>query len=176
MTRRKSLASREPSGKVRRPPRADPTLPSPTEVRRMIDAARQGFRDPVWGSMLGVLHARGKITDAQFAAGWRWTVLASDYSLACLAPRQPRSANLNPAGGQPPDPDSAQGLKEAQRHTHTKHQYLAARAALNASGAPARLAVAEVCENNLMVDGVQQLADLNRGLSALSAFWNRRTK
>jgi len=176
MTRRKSLARREPSGKVRRPPRADPTLPSPTEVRRLIDAARQGFRDPVWGSMLGVLHARGKITDSQFAAGWRWTVLASDYSLVCLAPRQPRSANLDPAGGQPPDPDSAEGIKEAQRHTHTIHQYLAAYEALKLAGAPARLAVAEVCENGLMVDGVQQLEALRTGLTVLGAFWSERRR
>ena len=103
---------------------------------------------------------------------WRWTVLASDYSLACIAPRQPRSANLNPAGGEPPDPNSPEGIKEAQRDAHTKHQYIAALGILNLAGAAPRLAVAEVCENGLMVDGVQQLEALGRGLSALAAFWS----
>jgi hypothetical protein len=172
MTRRKSLASREPSGKVRRPPRADPTLPSPTEVTRLRDAALAGMRDAVWSSPLGWLYLSGRLSGSQFAAGRRWATLARDYSAATQSPKQPRSANLDPAGGQPPDPDSPAGLKEAQQHAHTLHQYLAALEMLKHTGAPARRAVAAVCEQATMPAGHAQLADLNRGLSALSAFWN----
>ena len=176
MTRRKSLASREPSGKVRRPPRADPTLPSPTEVTRLRDAALAGMRDAVWSSPLGWLYLSGRLSGSQFAAGRRWADLARDYSAATQSPKQPRSANLDPAGGQPPDPDSPAGRREAQQHAHTLHQYLAALAMLNASGAPARKAVQAICEQGQMLAGHHQLASLGVGLTALSIFWSKRPK
>ena len=178
MTRRKSLASREPSGKVRRPPRgaAPAELMSPTEFKRLVDAAGDGLKDAVWGTPLGRLLNDRKITSTQFAAGVRWATLAHDYSAATQSPKAPRSANLDPAGGQSPDPDSDRGRREAQRHTHTKHQYLAALAVLQHTGDSARRAMVDVCELGQMPAGHWALASLRLGLDVLSVFWSERRR
>ena len=173
MTRRKSLAQREPSGKVRRPPRADPTLPSPTEVTRLRDAALAGMRDAVWSTPLGWLYLSGRLSGSQFAAGRRWATLARDYSEAQNGPKIPKSANLDPKGGTPPDPDSPAGLREARRETAVTHQYIAALALLHASGGPSRRAVANCCELGCMPDGMDSLNGLRRGLDVLAAFWRK---
>ena len=78
MSRRKSLALREPNGRPQRPPE----LPPPSEVRRLRDAALSGMRDSTWGTELGRLYLVGKITATMFAAGKRWGELAVMYSQA----------------------------------------------------------------------------------------------
>jgi len=168
MTRRKAMVSREPNGRKKRLP---PTLPPASEVSRLRDAALAGMRDPVWGTTLGYLYLSGKVTGSQFAAGKRWADLARDYSAANQSPKQPRSANLDPKGGEPPDPDSPRGLREAQQHARTLHQYLAGLGIINLAGAPARRAVENICEQGLAPVGHAQLEALGKGLSALSAFW-----
>ena len=78
MSRRKHLAVRKPSGRLRHDPHSQ--LLSPTEARRMFDNAAAGLCDPVWGTILGRLYRDGKITCALFAAGKRWCELVADYS------------------------------------------------------------------------------------------------
>lgn len=170
MTRRKVLAKREPSGKVQR----TPPLPSATEVSRLRDAALAGLRDPVWGTMLGRLYLAGKISGVQFAAGKRWSDLAADYSAICLSPKTSRTVALDPKGGTPSDPDSAKGVREAQRHSQITHQYLAALAILKHTGDVPRLAVRDTCELSLMPAGALHLAALGQGLTVLAAFWGKR--
>jgi len=171
MTRRKSLASREPNG---RPKRAPPDLPSPTEVSRLRDAALSGLRDPVWGSMLGQLLLGGKITSFQFSVGRKWSELVRDYSAASQSPQLPKSANLDPRGGIGPDPDSPEGLREARQQTFVKHQYLAALEVLNRTGEAPKRAVADTCEAGLHPVGLDGLNQLRKGLDTLGAFWSKK--
>jgi len=168
MSRRKALVAREPNGRAKR----TSPLPPASEVSRLRDAALAGMRDPVWGTTLGYLYLSGKVTGSQFAAGKRWADLARDYSAASQSPKQPRSANLDPKGGEPPDPDSEQGRREARQHAHTLHQYIAGLGIINLAGAPARRAVEAVCEQGQVPAGHTQLEALGRGLSALAAFWS----
>ena len=169
MSRRKVLAHREPNGKPQRTRPAE--LMSPTEARRLMDAARTGLKDPVWGTTLGWLHLSGKLTTTQFAAGKRWAEVAAEYSEACQGPKQPRSANLNSAGGEPSDPDSLQGAKEAKGHTRALHRYIGALEVIRRTGeAPAR-AVAATCERGSMPEGADSLNNLRRGLDALATWW-----
>ena len=146
----------------------------PTEVRRMVDAARLGLRDAVWASPLGLLHVSGKITATQFAAGRHWAALVEDYGKACQGPKPPRSAKLEQGSGASPDPDSAKGLREAKRHAKTVESYLAAQKILRLMGSPSERAVADVCEHSLYPVGTLQLAALRSGLSALAALWGRK--
>jgi hypothetical protein len=134
------------------------------------------MRDPVWATTLGYLYLSGKVTGSQFAAGKRWTDLARDYSAASQSPKQPRSANLDPKGGTPPDPDSPAGLREARQHSQTVHQHLAALELLKLTGDATRRAVADTCELGRMPDGHDQLMALSRGLTVLAAFWAERRK
>ena len=171
MTRRNPLARREPSGKIQRAP---PDLMSPAEVRRLLDAAKAGLRDPVWSSHVGILKARGLITDTQFAAARRWLELVAEYAVATQSPRQPKSANLDPKGGTAPDPDSATGRREARRHAKTVESYQTARKVLVAIGEAPRVALRDVVELDLYPVGAFQLAALRGALSALAALWGAR--
>jgi hypothetical protein len=170
MTRRKSMSPREKNGQTKRSLR-EPEGPSPTSVARLRQASLRGQEDPKWSTTLGMLSLGRKITDAQFAAGLHWAELARDYSQACLAPRQPRSANLNPMGGSTIDPDSAQGRREARRDGKTFHRYIASLAALTHAGAAPRAAVAHVVERDQWVAGAMELEDLRTGLSALAEWF-----
>jgi hypothetical protein len=134
------------------------------------------MRDPVWATTLGYLYLAGKVTGSQFAAGKRWADLARDYSAASQSPKTPQSANLDPKGGTPPDPDSPTGAREARREAHVLHQYIAGLGIINLAGAPARRAVEAVCEQGQVPAGHVQLEALGRGLSALAAFWSERRK
>ena len=167
MTRRKALVSRYPNGQPRRGP---PELMSPTESRRLMDAAKSGLKDPIWGTSLGWLHLSGKITATQFAAGKRWKELARDYSITSQSPKQPQSAKLAPDGGTPADPDSPRGLREARRHSQIIHQYLGALEILKHASLPVRRAVREVCELRQMTTGEDDLRALRAVLNVL-AIW-----
>ena len=170
MTRRKSMTPREPNGQTKRSLR-EPEGPSPTSVARLRQASLRGQEDPKWSTTLGMLSLGRKITDAQFAAGLHWAELARDYSQACLAPRQPRSVNLEPMGGTLADPNTAQGQREAAREARTLHRYIASLAALKLAGGPARAAVAHVVERDQWVAGAMELEDLRTGLSALAEWF-----
>ena len=170
MSRRKVLAHREPNGKPQRS-RPAPELMSPTEARRLMDAARTGLKDPIWGTTLGYLHLAGKLTSTQFAAGKRWAEVAAEYSAACQGPRPPRTARLDPEGGTPPDPDSLQGAREAKGHTRALHRYIGALEVIRRTGEAPRRAVAATCERGSMPDGADSLNNLRRGLDALAAWW-----
>ena len=167
MTRRKSMTPREPNGRAQR----EPEGPSPTSVARLRQASLRGQEDPKWSTTLGMLSLGRKITDQQFAAGLHWAELARDYAMACLSPKQPRSANLNPMGGSTIDPDSAQGRREAAREARTLHRYIASLAALKLAGEAPGAAVAHVVERDQWISGVMELEDLRLGLSALAEWY-----
>lgn len=166
---RKGVKSREPNGRPQRE-RHD----SPTEVRRLRDAALSGMRDPEWGTELGRLFLVGKVTPEEFAAGKRWAKLSAAYSIALQSPA-PDPQAMNPEGGGqtcPPDPDSHEGRAEAERHRRAKEAYLTADAALLLLGSPRHRAVKMVCDRNQPLSDYQQLLDLKAGLFGLSERWN----
>lgn len=163
MAKRKALARRENSGKVRRPP----PLPSPIEVVRLRDAALAGMRDAVWGSALGWLFLCGKINASEFAAGRNWLALATRYAEALQAPRQPRTAILDAMGGTPPDPDSDVGLRVARRELMAIDDYLEALTVLQRYPAAVLTAVRSCCEQSSVPGGLMELKCLKIGLAAL---------
>lgn len=168
MGRRKSLAVREPNGRIQR----DPPLPPPSEVRRLRDAALSGMRDPVWGTELGRLYLVGKITAGMYAAGKRWGELSSKYSQALCSPSpDPKAVCLDRSGGESPDPDSYEGRREARRHERVVASFIDARAALVSTSAACERAVRSTCERNELLHGHESLLSLKRGLTVLTDFW-----
>jgi len=170
--RRKSLAVREPNGRIQR----DPQLPPPSEVRRLRDAALSGMRDPTWGTELGRLYLVGKITAGMYAAGKRWGEMASKYSQALCSPSpDPKAVCLDRTGGESPDPDSYEGRREARRHERAVASFIDARAALNSAlntnGVPCEREVRAICERDELLPGHESLISLKRGLTILSDFW-----
>ena len=173
MSRRKHLAVRRPSGAISH---KKSELLSPTEIRRLIEAASAGLRDSTWSSQLGRLHLANKITSAQFAAGKRWATLVADYAVACQCPHPPRSAQLDPIGGMPADPDSATGVREARRHERATANYLDGRRTLRLAGSEAERVVDSVCVQDQAPAGFHELEALRTGLQSLSSWWLARRK
>lgn len=172
MSRRKHLIQREPNGRAQR----DPQLPAPSEVKRLRDAALAGMRDPLWGTEIGRLYLAGKITATMFAAGKRWSELASQYSQALQSPApDPKAISLDRTGREHIDPDSPEGRKEARRHARAVQSFIDAYAALKTDNRLDRDRVIRVvratCERGEMVHGHTDLLALSRGLEQLAAFW-----
>ncbi len=168
MSRRKSMAQREPNGRIQRV-----QLPPASEVRRLRDAALSGMRDPLWGTELGRLHLGGKITAAMLAAGRQWGESASKYHQALQSPSpDPKAINFNRgAGGEAIDPDSPEGRKEARRHARAVQSFIDAHVALTTTSAASERVVRLVCERNEMLTGHEGLIALTNGLSTLADFW-----
>jgi hypothetical protein len=167
------MAKREPNGRIQRVQEE-----SPTEVRRLRDAALSGMRDPVWGTELGRLYLVGKINSTMFAAGKKWAEMASKYGEALLSPTpDPKAMCLDRAGGSPIDPDSYEGKKEVRRHIRAVESFVDAYAALKSTSlsgfAPSTTTgiVRSVCERNEMLPGHWGLLALCGGLSTLALFW-----
>ena len=101
MSRRKHLLARGSTGRLLRHDAGNTALLSPTEARRLFDAASAGLRDPVWATVLGRLYRDGKINSAQFAAAsvgrsWSRTIrspAARPAAAITIAGRHPRYAD-----------------------------------------------------------------------------------
>jgi hypothetical protein len=172
MSRRKHLAARYPSGNIVR--KSEP-MP-PTEVRRLVEQASAGLRDSVWSTMLGRIHLAGKLNTSQFSAGKYWTELTAAYAVACQSPRPPRTVLLDAPGGQPADPDSAKGLREAKRHERASLDYVEGRDVLRRAGRNIEHVVDHVCIQDCAPAGFYEYEALRTGLQALLAHWSAKRR
>ena len=168
------LAIRKPCGRLRHDPHSQ--LLSPTEARRLFDAASTGLRDPIWATMLGRLYRDGKIISSQFAAGKRWCELTANYSVACRSPSPPRSLSLYAIRDMPIDPDTATGAQEVARHERASAAYIEGRHVLRLAGRDAERVVDDVCARDCALAGFGELNALRAGLAALAALWSAKRK
>ena len=141
-----------------------------------LDAAAEGLRDPLWGSMIGRLHLNGKISSAELATAKHWARIVANYSAACCSPRPPRTVPLDAIGGTPVDPDSATGEREVRRHERASAAWLEGRNALRLAGRDAERVVDDVCAQDRAPAGFDDLNALRAGLAALAALWSARRK
>lgn len=167
MSRRKHMAKREPNGRAQRDPQH-----SPSEIKRLRDAALAGMRDPLWGTEIGRLYLSSKITATMFAAGKRWAELATQYSQALCSPSpDPRAVNLDRSGSHHVDPDSPEGRREARRHARAVASFIDAHAALKSHNTASERLVRATCERGQTIAGHADLLFLASGLDRLAAFW-----
>lgn len=130
------------------------------------------MRDPTWGTEIGRLYLVGKISSAMFAAGKQWGEYAARYSQALCSPSpDPKAVNWDRMGGEAPDPDTAEGRKEARRHARAVQSFIDASVALKHAGSRSERIVRMVCERDQMLAGHENLIALSVGLSTLSGFW-----
>jgi hypothetical protein len=160
---------REPNGREQRPAKEY----APVEVRRLLDAAMTGMRDPEWASALGRLYVRQKITAPMYAAGKRWAERVVKYHAAIDAPPPNARALVleGRMGGTPPDPDSDEGRKQAQRDADAVTSFIEAHCVLIAAGMMSEAIVRNVCERDIQPEGHEQYLALNRGLLWLADYW-----
>jgi hypothetical protein len=164
-SRRKSLARREPNGRVQR---QEPDI-SPGEVRRLRDAALRGLRDAEWASELGRYYLEGKLNHAQFAAGKWWGHLAARYADAIGAKPHPKPIALERGSASHQcDPGSERGLEIAQTHERDVRRFLAVYEALQKCGPLVVKVVRDLCEYDQSPGGHHDFTALIDGLNALA--------
>lgn len=167
MTRRKTMAQREPNGRVQRVAEF-----SVSETRRLRNAAMVGLRDAVWGTELGRLHLTGRINTAQFAAGRKWAECATVYYQALNGPApDPKAIAYEIVKGEAIDPDSREGRKEARRHERAVASMIDARAAVKSTPGASERILRHICERNEMVVGHHEVMSLACALDSLASFW-----
>ena len=176
MSRRKAFAIRKPCGRIARSDSASSELMPPTELRRLLDAAKVGLRDSAWATEIGRLHLVGKVSATQFAAAKKWEQIVSNYSVACQSPRAPITKSLDPHGGQPADPDSEAGTREVRRHERATVAYLDGLNALRLAGSAAEHAIESICIRDSAPVGLAELNALRTGLQSLASHWSARRK
>lgn len=168
-SRRKSrlVTAREPNGRIQRSTEREL---SPTEVRRLRDAAFRGLRDAEWGTELGRLCLEGSITWAMYGAGKRWREVAAKYRQA-IGVFPIRSASLERGShSHDTDPDSDEGRKQAARDRDGAELFFAAQASLTVGLVES--VVRRICEDDEAPCGFAEHQALRKGLSALVVHYN----
>jgi hypothetical protein len=151
-------------------------LASPLEVRRLMDAALRGVRDASFGTEIGRLSLTGKLTSAEVAIAKRWAELVNAYSAAMRGPKGPSTVEMDAGGGQPSDPDSDVGRKEASKHTRAVTNWIEGRDALRKCGRGVENVVEDVVVHDRARTGFDELVALRAGLHALSTEWSTKRK
>ena len=159
---------REPSGRLSRLSDMSIEECSPSQVKRLRDAAMRQMCDPEWGTELGRLFLSGRISASQFSAGKWFSMLSMAARNAIHPPAEPtQSAFLPKNGGHAPDPDSDKGRKQAHHDREAVSAFMEAHAALIGAGMLAERAVRRICEDNKTIEGHLQLLSLVSGLEWL---------
>ena len=167
MTRRKKLITREPNGRPQREARQH----SPTEIRRLRDAAMRGLRDAEWGTELGRLFLERKISAPMYFAGKRWREAAEKYrDVIGVFPIKSTSLQRGSLSHDP-DPESPAGKKAHKRNAEAEENFMEAHAALVAAGMGAESAVRRLCEEDQVLTGHYDLLKAWDGLLALAVHY-----
>lgn len=156
MRRRKTLAPRQPCGKVRREPEAL----SPSLVRRIRQEAVRGAADPRLGTPFGLMFVTNEISEAQFFAGLRFAELRAQAVRALDSPpRTPAAMDIDRVGGRAIEkPEDQEEVRSAIR------RYCAACSTISRKALRAIEAI--VCDDSVPA-GHEQKLDLVAGLAAL---------
>lgn len=137
-------------------------------------AALMGMRDAVWGSVLGYLYMSAKLTEEQFHAGDRWTMLARKYHKVMQGPVDPRSVLLTrvrAANSKMMESFSTQITDGVAREGY-EQAMVAVRSSTR--GAARLKALIRVCELDLLPIGQEQVDDVRGALDVLKNHWFRR--
>ena len=170
MSRRKHLAARSPSGRLK----PATHLLAPTQIRRLLDSAASEVRHAAFGTQLGRCYLSGQVSATEFAAGKRWAEIVANYSQACRSPPPPRTVSFEAGLGRSPDSES--NKSEVRLHECANAAFLAGRHALRSADSRAELVVDSVCARDCAPGGFEDLVALRNGLQALTALWTSRRK
>lgn len=177
-TKSKLVVVREPNGRMSRSVAKELDAISPTEVRRLVDAALCGLRDQQWGTELGRLFLLKKIDVTQYEAGKRWARLVACFHKATAAPPPNPKAHTFASGGRShePDPDSEEGQKIAELDVEIIASMREAHAVLIGAGKLAENAVRMICELDQVPYGALMMNALRTGLDWLALHWGLTTQ
>ena len=165
----RAAAEREPNGRLSRATKVEIDARSPAEVKRLRDAAILGMRDPLWGTELGRLFLRNRITPQQFEAGKRWRSLVECWRRLQGGPSPHEKGGLAPLHTETRGRgmDNANDPATIKRTRELDHELGAALDVLQAGGArQAHLCsstVRDCCELDRPIIGLAEIAWLQDG-------------
>ena len=156
--------ARYPGGQIKRDVEHSPAL-----TKRLVMAALAGMADPQWATVPGRLYLAGKITEAQYEASRRFSMLIEDYAQAFLGPAPPRtSTGERGSYSAPVDPDTMDGEREAGRHVRVRLRYAEA---THVMAPQTEHELCKFCGNFPEVPSYEELLRIKSGLDALVALW-----
>jgi hypothetical protein len=163
-TRRNATAPRYPGGKIRQEKQH-----SPTEVKRLRDAAMRGMRDEEWGTEFARMYLTGTFSSIQYSAGRRFRVDLAEYRRAIDASSVRGVSYERGIQSHPPDPDSYEGQKQAELDGAATSAFLEAhRKLVKHAGVGAEMAVRRLVEHNQALEGYYDLKRAIHGLDVLA--------
>lgn len=167
--RKRKIGERFPAGQIK----PEESGASPSQIRRLRDAALAGMADPQWGSMAGIFYLSRKIDEVEYETAKRFGDLHSQYISVIGGPRPPRSASIeraSPVGSL--DVDTELGEEEAQRHILIMNKYHDAHTILHGVGPSAEADIIRFCSiPGESPAGHEAMIRVRFGLRALSVFW-----
>lgn len=163
------IVSREPNG---RPSRSEDEREfSPTQVRRLRDAAMRGLRDEEWGTELGRYYLENSITSEMYAAGKWWAEKAARYANSIDVPGNIKAVSFQRGSlGTPPDPDSDKGREVVTRDQIAAMEFNEAHSVLCQAGAIAERVVRNLCERDESPTGHLEFYCLRLGLNMIAKY------
>jgi hypothetical protein len=161
------LRHREPNGRYARSERQKEFPPA--AVMRLRQSALSEVRHAAWGDQIGRMFLQAQITAVEYSTARRWHAEAANHhhAIGCYAVKS--AALEKGVNGHPPDPDSERGRAEAEKERRDRVRYESALRVLEASGC--RSAVDRVVLQDEAPAGIEDMAQLKKGLSALAEHW-----
>jgi hypothetical protein len=146
---------------------------SPTQAKRLRDAALRGVADPEWASELGRMYLSGDLKSELYEAGRRWGRLVISYykAIGASAP-YPKGQNFERfEPSHPADPDSQEAKRELYHARAVIADMREAHAVLLGAGMLSERAVRVLCEEDCAPIGTLGRLAVARGLTWLASHW-----
>lgn len=172
--RKRKIGERFPAGQIK----PEESGASPSQIRRLRDAALAGMADPQWGSMAGIFYLSRKIDEIEYETAKRFGDLHSQYINVIGGPRPPRSSSVERASPVSSiDVDTELGEEEAQRHIVILNKYNDAHTVLHKIGPSAEADIIRFCSiPGESPAGYEAMIRVVMGLRELSVLWKIGSK
>ena len=176
--RPRKVGHREPNGQLSRAQRQIEPALAPAAIKALLASDLRIVQSLEYGTHVGRMMLDGKLTPLQWAAAKKWDRIADAYRQALCSPRiNPKSPDLEPAGGTKIDPDTEAGARAAKRERIAREAFEGAMALVLTLGRHTLTTVRECCEGmGRPCAGYEDLLRLQAGLSLLAAAWQLTEK
>jgi hypothetical protein len=172
--RKRKIGERFPAGQIK----PEESGASPSQIRRLRDAALAGMADPQWGSMAGIFYLSRKIDEIEYETAKRFGDLHTQYISVIGGPKSPKSSNPERGSlGISLDVDSELGEEETKKHINIMGRYNDAHTVLLGIGPAAEGDIIRFCSiPGESPAGHEAMLRVRWGLRALSVLWKVGSK
>lgn len=168
--KRKIGVAREPNGREQREPQAEAA-----EAKRVLSQLLRQSRDAQFGTAYGQMFVLREIDEHEFAQAKRVAGMLAAYRRALAGPKGLAGLPVERgAGGAPVDPETPEGIEEAERHKSAVHRYDAVCDRLRWRGQAVMQATVKLCGDEYLTWQEREWAKIGLGQLVLEAQGGRR--